>query len=127
MPADFFRTAVTITRILIEDNVMSNYQIGLKLLDHITRPPIASSKVKQRVMQKELKQFTDILLKKSLEHDKDRKLAQKSLIQLYQNPALDTQNLLFSLLDAIDKKAVNPETAAERLLIGRLELYIKMV
>ena len=78
-------------------------------------------------MQKELKQFTDILLKKSLEHDKDRKLAQKSLIQLYQNPALDTQNLLFSLLDAIDKKAVNPETAAERLLIGRLELYIKMV
>ena len=127
MPADFFRTAVTITRILIEDNVMSNYQIGLKLLEHITRPPIASSKVKQRVMQKELKQFTDILLKKSLEHDKDRKLAQKSLIQLYQNPALDTQNLLFSLLDAIDKKAVNPETAAERLLIGRLELYIKMV
>ena len=58
MPVDFFRTAVTITRILLEDNVMSNYQIGLKLLEHITRPPIASSKVKQRVMQKELKQFT---------------------------------------------------------------------
>ncbi len=55
-------------------------------------------------MQKEIAPFTSILLNKSLDlHLRGREIAQKSLIALYDNPALDTVQLMEGVMDFIGK------------------------
>lgn len=123
---ELFNACISVSTLLFDDKVQSNYMIGLKVLDQAITPPIFNPKeIKPKVFQKEMAPFTQILLNKSLDlNQRGREVAQKSLIALYDNPALDTVQLVDGLMDFIGKNGMTPENAPERLVLGRLELLI---
>jgi len=62
----------------------------------------STKKLNKSFSRKEVAPFTQILLDKSLDlHQRGREVAQKSLIALYENPALDTKQLVDGVMEFI--------------------------
>lgn len=119
-----FLACVEIARMVSEDRILEIYFIGLNILSTCLAPPVCGDDIDPAIVNKVLKEFVPILIKKISELNfKARKVSLHSLISLFNHPAADVYILVDSCLDLCEK--VHPSIHLFILLNLKTNFYRK--
>lgn len=124
-----FQTCIEICKLTCDDKVMQIFIEGLKLLKTCLAPPVCGNDVEPTFIQKSIRYFLPIYIKKISEfNDKQRDLTLKTIIDIFRHPALNVGDLIKACLDIVENNdGVTPDKQPWNVLLARLEIILHVL
>ena len=124
-----FQAAIEISKLTCDDKVIQIYLEGLKILQTCLAPPVCGNDIDPTYIQKSVKYFLPIYLKKISEfNDKQRDLTLKTVIDIFRHPALNVGELVKAYLDIVENNdGVTPDKQPWNILLARLEIILRIL
>ena len=121
-----FQTCIEICKLTCDDKVIQIFIEGLKLLKTCLAPPICGNDVEPSFIQKSIRYFLPIYIKKISEfNDKQRDLTLRTIIDIFRHPALNIGDLVKACLDIVEiNNGVTPDKQPWNVLLARLEIIL---
>lgn len=124
-----FQTCIEISKLTTDDKVIQIYIEGLKILQTCLAQPICGNDIDPTYIQKSIKSFLPIYIKKISEfNDKQRDLTLKTIIDIFRHPALNVGELVTACLDIVENNdGVTPDKQPWNILFARLEIILRIL
>ena len=124
-----FQTCIEICKLTCDDKVIQIFIEGLKLLKTCLAPPICGNDVEPSFIQKSIRYFLPIYIKKISEfNDKQRDLTLRTIIDIFRHPALNIGDLVKACLDIVEiNNGVTPDKQPWNVLLARLEIILHVL
>ncbi|MCQ2820067.1 MAG: hypothetical protein MJ252_22600 [archaeon] len=124
-----FLACIEVAKYTTEDKVIQIYLEGLKILQTCLAPPICGNDIEPNVIQKAVREFLPIYLKKIAEfNDKQRDLTMKTVIDIFRHPALNVGELVKACLDIVESnQGITPDKQPWNILLARLEIILHVL
>ena len=124
-----FQTCIEICKLTCDDKVIQIFIEGLKLLKTCLAPPVCGNDVEPNFIQKSIRYFLPIYIKKISEfNDKQRDLTLKTIIDIFRHPALNVGDLVKACLDIVENNdGVTPDKQPWNVLLARLEIILHIL
>ena len=124
-----FQTCIEICKLTCDDKVIQIFIEGLKLLKTCLAPPICGNDVEPSFIQKSIRYFLPIYIKKISEfNDKQRDLTLRTIIDIFRHPALNIGDLVKACLDIVEiNNGVTPDKQPWNVLLARLEIILHIL
>lgn len=124
-----FQACIEVCKYASDDKVIQIYLEGLKILQTCLAPPICGNDVEPSFIQKSVKYFLPIYIKKISEfNDKQRDLTMKAIIDIFRHPALNVGELVKACLDIVEiNNGVTPGKQPWDVLLARLEIILHIL
>ena len=124
-----FQTCIEICKLTCDDKVIQIFIEGLKLLKTCLAPPVCGNDVEPSYIQKSIRYFLPIYIKKISEfNDKQRDLTLRTIIDIFRHPALNIGDLVKACLDIVEiNNGVTPDKQPWNVLLARLEIILHVL
>ena len=124
-----FQTCIEICKLTCDDKVVQIFIEGLKLLKTCLAPPVCGNDVEPNFIQKSIRYFLPIYIKKISEfNDKQRDLTLRTIIDIFRHPALNVGDLVKACLDIVENNdGVTPDKQPWNVLLARLEIILHIL
>lgn len=126
---NLFNCAIEIAKMGVEDKVTQIYIESIQILATCLSPPICGQDIPPHHIQKQIKFFISILIKKISElnmRQRDHSLV--ILIGIFKHPALNVGDLIKGCLDIIERNdGVTPDKQPAYSLLARLEIILRVL
>ena len=124
-----FQACIEVCKYASDDKVIQIYLEGLKILQTCLAPPICGNDIEPSFIQKSVKYFLPIYIKKISEfNDKQRDLTMKAIIDIFRHPALNVGELVKACLDIVESNnGVTPDKQPWNVLLARLEIILHIL
>ena len=124
-----FQTCIEICKLTCDDKVVQIFIEGLKLLKTCLAPPVCGNDVEPSFIQKSIRYFLPIYIKKISEfNDKQRDLTLRTIIDIFRHPALNIGDLVKACLDIVENNdGVTPDKQPWNVLLARLEIILHIL
>lgn len=124
-----FQTCIEICKLTCADKVVQIFIEGLKLMKTCLAPPVCGNDVEPSFIQKSIRYFLPIYIKKISEfNDKQRDLTLKTIIDIFRHPALNVGDLVKACLDIVENNdGVTPDKQPWNVLLARLEIILHIL
>lgn len=124
-----FQACIEVCKYASDDKVIQIYLEGLKILQTCLAPPICGIDIEPSFIQKSVKYFLPIYIKKISEfNDKQRDLTMKAIIDIFRHPALNVGELVKACLDIVESNnGVTPDKQPWNVLLARLEIILHIL
>ena len=124
-----FQTCIEICKLTCDDKVVQIFIEGLKLLKTCLAPPVCGNDVEPSFIQKSIRYFLPIYIKKISEfNDKQRDLTLRTIIDIFRHPALNVGDLVKACLDIVENNdGVTPDKQPWNILLARLEIILHIL
>ncbi len=124
-----FQTCIEICKLTCDDKVVQIFIEGLKLLKTCLAPPVCGNDVEPNFIQKSIRYFLPIYIKKISEfNDKQRDLTLRTIIDIFRHPALNIGDLVKACLDIVENTyGVTPDKQPWNVLLARLEIILHIL
>jgi len=124
-----FQTCIEICKLTCADKVVQIFIEGLKLMKTCLAPPVCGNDVEPSFIQKSIRYFLPIYIKKISEfNDKQRDLTLKTIIDIFRHPALNVGDLVKACLDIVENNdGVTPDKQPWNVLLARLEIILHVL
>ena len=124
-----FQTCIEICKLTCADKVVQIFIEGLKLMKTCLAPPVCGNDVEPSFIQKSIRYFLPIYIKKISEfNDKQRDLTLKTIIDIFRHPALNIGDLVKACLDIVENNdGVTPDKQPWNVLLARLEIILHIL
>ena len=124
-----FQACIEVCKYASDDKVIQIYLEGLKILQTCLAPPICGNDIEPSFIQKSVKYFLPIYIKKISEfNDKQRDLTMKAIIDIFRHPALNVGELVKACLDIVEiNNGVTPDKQPWNVLLARLEIILHIL
>ena len=124
-----FKACIEVSKLTCDDKVIQIYLEGLEILKTCLAPPVCGNDVDPTYIQKSIKYFLPIYLKKISEfNDKQRDLTLRTLIDIFRHPALNVGELIKACMDIVENKdGVTPDKQPWNILLTRLEVILRVL
>ena len=124
-----FQTCIEICKLTCSDKVVQIFIEGLKLLKTCLAPPVCGNDVEPSFIQKSIRYFLPIYIKKISEfNDKQRDLTLRTIIDIFRHPALNVGDLVKACLDIVENNdGVTPDKQPWNVLLARLEIILHIL
>ena len=124
-----FQTCIEICKLTCDDKVVQIFIEGLKLLKTCLAPPVCGNDVEPSFIQKSIRYFLPIYIKKISEfNDKQRDLTLRTIIDIFRHPALNVGDLVKACLDIVENTdGVTPDKQPWNVLLARLEIILHIL
>ena len=124
-----FQTCIEICKLTCDDKVVQIFIEGLKLLKTCLAPPVCGNDVEPSFIQKSIRYFLPIYIKKISEfNDKQRDLTLRTIIDIFRHPALNIGDLVKACLDIVENTdGVTPDKQPWNVLLARLEIILHIL
>ena len=124
-----FQTCIEICKLTCDDKVVQIFIEGLKLLKTCLAPPVCGNDVEPTFIQKSIRYFLPIYIKKISEfNDKQRDLTLRTIIDIFRHPALNIGDLVKACLDIVENTyGVTPDKQPWNVLLARLEIILHIL
>jgi centrosomal protein CEP104 len=124
-----FRASIEVAKLASDDKVIQIYLDGLKILQTCLAPPVCGNDVDPAFIQKSIKYFLPIFIKKISEfNDKQRDLTLRTLIDIFRHPALNVGELVKACMDIVENNdGVTPDKQPWNVLFARLEIILRVL
>ena len=124
-----FQTCIEICKLTCDDKVIQIFIEGLKLLKTCLAPPVCGNDVEPSFIQKSIRYFLPIYIKKISEfNDKQRDLTLRTIIDIFRHPALNIGDLVKACLDIVEiNNGITPDKQPWNVLLARLEIILHVL
>lgn len=126
---NLFNCAVELSKIGVEDKINQIYIESLQVISTALNPPICGEDISPSHIQKQIKYFIPIIIKKISElnlRQRDHSLI--TLISIFKHPALNIGELVKGCLDIIERKdGITPDKQPAFVLLARLEIVLRVI
>ena len=124
-----FQACIEVSKYASDDKVIQIYLEGLKILQTCLAPPVCGNDIEPSFIQKSVKYFLPIYIKKISEfNDKQRDLTMKAIIDIFRHPALNVGELVKACLDIVENNnGVTPDKQPWNVLLARLEIILHIL
>ncbi|KRX06659.1 Armadillo-type fold [Pseudocohnilembus persalinus] len=129
-----FLACMELSKLAVEDKILSIYFIGLKILSTALSPPVCGTDVSPKLINQCLKEFIPLFLEKIAELNfRSRDITMHTLLSVFKHPAVQVGELIKQALKICieDPKFaslyVPPDKQPERVIKARLEVILSIV
>lgn len=123
---NLFNCAIELSKMGVEDKVNQIYIESIQIIETCLSPPICGNDIPPTQIQKQIKYFIPIIIKKISELNmRQRDLSLKTLISIFKHPALNIGDLVKGCMDIVERNdGVTPDKQPHYSLLARLEIIM---
>lgn len=126
---NLFNCAIELAKLGVEDKVVQIYIESIQILATCLSPPICGNDIPPQHIQKQIKYFIPIIIRKISElnlRQRDHSLV--LLIGIFKHPALNVGDLVKGCMDILERNdGVTPDKQPAFTLLARLEIILRVL
>ena len=126
---NLFNCSIELAKIGVDDKVTQIYIESLQLIATALNPPICGNDIPPNHIQKQIKYFIPIIIKKISELNlRQRDHSLLTLITIFKHPALNIGDLIKGCMDIVEQKdKITPDKQPSYVLLARLEIILRVL